>query len=86
MMNVIEHLLLITAPVRGGQQMSRTISGDTVNYHLRWHMLNTADENVGIFIESQYVKRLLLIIVIEIGICKQMQKLKLHALNGWWAI
>ena len=52
MMNVVEHLLLITAPVRGGQQMSRTISGDTVNYHLRWHMLNTADENVGIFIEE----------------------------------
>ena len=56
MMNMIKYLLLIAAPVGGGQYILRSVAGNAMNDHLRRHQLNTADEDIGVFIQCECLK------------------------------
>ena len=82
MMNMIKYLFLVAAPVWGSQQMFGTVTGNPVDNHIRWHMLNTADEDIRVFFQCQNMERLLQIISIKIGSFENMEQLELDTLYG----
>ena len=77
MMNMIKYLLLIAAPVGGGQYILRSVAGNAMNDHLRRHQLNTADEDIRVFFQCQNMERLLQVIRIKIGSFENMEQLEL---------